>query len=80
MVMSIPHSDDVFSPEAATRWTKVPEWAQERILANVWCGKCRGSVAIILESAQMDNADLVFRGKCQKCGNSVCRVIEPEIE
>ncbi|MBN2131805.1 MAG: hypothetical protein JW741_20055 [Sedimentisphaerales bacterium] len=74
------HSIDPFTPEAARRWERIPPWAQERILGNVWCGQCRGPVTILLKTAEMVQKDLVLRGKCEKCGAEVCRVVEPEPE
>ncbi len=71
---------DPFTPAAAKRWKKIPKWAQKEILKNVWCGKCLGPVHIVLEAAKMREKDLVLKGKCQACGKSVCRVVEPEDE
>jgi len=79
MTMPI-HPTDPFTPEAARRWERVPPWAQEKILDNVWCGQCLGSVTIVLETAEMVGKDLVLRGKCKDCGGTVCRVVEPEPE
>jgi len=69
---------ELFTAAAAKRWKRIPKWAQEKILANVWCGKCLGSVQIVLENADMKKKDLILRGKCQTCGKNVCRVVEPE--
>lgn len=75
-----PQSNDPFAPDAARRWKKVPEWAREQILDNVFCTKCLGSVTIVLETAKMEQKALFLRGKCKFCGNEVCRVVEPEDE
>ncbi len=71
---------DVFTAQALRRWKKIPEWAQKKILENVFCGRCLGSVLIVLESAEMKGKDLILRGKCQHCGKDICRVVEPEDE
>jgi hypothetical protein len=71
---------DPYTPAAAKRWKKVPEWAQEHILNNVFCTNCLGSVPIILETAEMKKKDLILRGQCKHCGKDVCRVVEPEDE
>ncbi|MBN2455148.1 MAG: hypothetical protein JXB29_01205 [Sedimentisphaerales bacterium] len=71
---------DAFTPEAQRRWNKIPEWARKKILDNVFCSKCLGSVTIILEKAEMNGKDLILRGKCQHCGKDICRVVEPENE
>ena len=79
MIMFMP-STEIFTPSAAKRWKRIPKWAQKKILANVWCGKCLGSVQIILTNAEMRQRDLILTGKCQICGKNVCRVVEPENE
>jgi len=71
---------DPFTPGAARRWKKVPKWAREHILNNVFCTNCLGSVPIVLETAEMKKMDLILRGKCKLCGKDVCRVVEPENE
>ena len=30
-----------FTPAAAVQWRKIPDWAQAKLLANVWCSSCR---------------------------------------
>ena len=69
---------NLFSLEAVKRWNKIPESIQKKILDNVWCSNCSGSATIILESAKMEQKDLILRGKCRVCGQEVCRVVEPE--
>ncbi len=71
---------DPFTPEAARRWKRVPQWAQRKILDNVFCRRCIASVTVILEVAEMEGDDLILRGKCKNCGAAVCRVVEPEQE
>lgn len=79
MIMPI-HPTNPFTPEAAKHWKKIPKWAQEKILANVFCGKCLGAVSIVLETAEMKKKDLILKGKCKNCGKDVYRVVEPEDE
>ncbi len=69
---------DPFTKDAKMRWDTIPSSAQSQILDNVFCGKCRGSVAIILETATMQRSDFILRGKCKVCGEEVCRLVEPE--
>jgi hypothetical protein len=68
--------EDPFTPQARRRWKKIAEWAQKKILDNVYCSRCLGSVTIIIERAEMIGKALVLRGKCKKCGKDVCRVVE----
>lgn len=67
-----------FIPAAARRWKRIPQEAQGKILANVWCGNCRDSVQIVLETAEIESKVLILKGKCKTCGKDVCRVVEPE--
>lgn len=70
--------ESFFTPEAQRRWDKVPKWAQEKILNNVWCGGCLGPVPINLQSGKMKNNLLVLKGVCKKCGKNIARAVEPE--
>jgi len=72
--------EDTFTPQALRRWKKIPEWAQKKILDNVFCSRCCGPVTILLETAEMKCKDLILQSKCQNCGKDVCRVVEPENE
>jgi hypothetical protein len=67
---------DPFTPEAARRWKRIRPWAQEKIINNVFCGRCIKSVPIVLEKAEMTGRSLVLRGTCKNCGAEVCRVVE----
>lgn len=67
-----------FTPEAAKRWERIPEWAQQQILRNVFCVTCRGAVPMVLETARMMKRELILNGKCQHCGNAVARLVESE--
>ena len=69
-----------FTSAAVKRWEKVPEWAREHILDNVFCTNCLGSVPIVLETAEMKKKDLILIGKCKHCGSEVYRIVEPEDE
>jgi len=75
--MSI-HPIDLFTPEAAQRWNRIPSWAQEKIVDSVFCGRCIRSVPIVLEKAEMKGKRLVLRGTCRNCGAEICRVVEDE--
>lgn len=69
-----------FTPAAARRWKRISQEAQGKILANVWCGNCHGSVQIVLGTAEIESKVLILKGKCKTCGKNVCRVVEPENE
>ena len=31
---------NALTPAAAALWQKIPEWAQAKLLASVWCSRC----------------------------------------
>jgi len=55
-------SGDKFTPQALSRWKKIPEWAQKKILDNVFCSRCIGSVTILLETADIVRCKKVYTG------------------
>jgi len=69
-------SEGQFTPQAAVLWGTIPKEARERILANVFCGNCHGSVTITNFSGEEENGDVILKGACAKCGHEVVRVVE----
>jgi hypothetical protein len=67
-----------FTPQARTRWDKVPDWAREKILETVWCGDCLTGTPMQLRIGRMEDECLLLEGTCKVCGNDVVRLIEPE--
>jgi hypothetical protein len=65
-----------FSPKAAVLWSTVPKEARPRILANVFCVKCRDSVQIVDFAGEEQKGDLIMKGKCAQCGHKVVRLVE----
>ena len=69
-------SEGQFTPKAALLWGTIPTEARARILANVFCVKCRGAVMITKFTGDEENGDVVLKGACAKCGHEVVRVVE----
>lgn len=69
-------SDGGFTVDAAVHWGTIPKEARERILANVFCVKCRESVEIVRFTGEEENGDVILRGACGQCGHEVVRVAE----
>jgi hypothetical protein len=69
-------NDGQFTPKAALLWAMIPKEAQIRILANVFCVKCRGSVQIVNFTGEEEKGDVILKGSCAKCGHEVVRVVE----
>jgi Zn ribbon nucleic-acid-binding protein len=65
-----------FTPRAALLWTTIPQEARQRILAHVYCVKCKKGVQIANFTGEEQNGDLHLKGSCAKCGYEVVRVVE----
>ena len=57
-------------------WGTIPQVARARILANVFCVKCRDSVQITNFTGEERNGDVYLKGSCAKCGHEVMRLME----
>ena len=68
--------EDRFTPQALKLWKKVPEWAQEKLLSNVYCVNCVAMTTIVDLTGEVEDGDLVLKGKCKTCGGKVARLIE----
>ena len=69
-------SEGTFSTQAGVLWGTIPREARERILKNVFCGKCRGSVEMVGVTGKEENGDVILKGCCATCGQAVVRVVE----
>lgn len=65
-----------FTKPARQRWESIPAHARQRLLSNVWCGRCRHEVTITDISGTMKGRDLLLVGRCSDCRGEVARVIE----
>lgn len=65
-----------FTAPAAKLWAAIPADARKRLLANVWCGKCRHAVTITNFTGAVKAGDLLLVGKCSECHGDVARLIE----
>ena len=69
-------SEEQFTARAAALWGAIPTQARERLLKNVFCRNCRGSVEIIKFTGEERAGNLVLKDLCAKCGHAVARVVE----
>jgi hypothetical protein len=69
-------ANEQFTARAAVLWGTIPRQARERILKNVFCGECGGSVEIIKFTGEESHGNLVLKGSCATCGHAVARVVE----
>jgi len=71
-------TEDKFTHQALELWQKIPEWAQEKLLSNVYCSHCNAMTTVVEFTGQVVGGDIVLKGKCQSCEGKVARVIESE--
>lgn len=71
-VVKLPH----FSPPASRLWNAIPADTRKLLLANVYCGHCRGAVSIINVTGAVKGGDLVLYGNCAACGHDLARHVE----
>ncbi len=64
------------SAPASKLWNAIPADVKKRLLANVYCGHCRGGVSIINVTGTVQGGVLVLNGNCAACENEVARAIE----
>lgn len=65
-----------FTSAARQRWESIPADTRQRLLSNVWCGRCRHEVTMTNFSGTIKGGDLLLVGKCAECHEDVARVIE----
>jgi hypothetical protein len=65
-----------FTAPAAKLWATIPAATKKLLLANVYCGNCRGAVTITNFSGVVRGGDLLLVGKCAECHGDVARVVE----
>lgn len=65
-----------FTRQASKFWMAIPADARAKLLANVYCGHCRGGVSIVNVTATVKRSDLLLKGNCATCGHDVARLVE----
>ena len=67
---------DGFTRQASVFWMAIPADTRAKLLANVYCGQCRGVVSIVNVKAMVKRGDLLLEGNCATCGHEVARLVE----
>lgn len=63
--------------EAIKKWKMIPDDFRQKLLHNVFCSNCGvTSLASDYNITYEKNVGILLKGKCAKCRNDVCRVIE----
>jgi hypothetical protein len=65
-----------FTRQASEFWMAIPADTRAKLLANVYCGQCRGAVSIVNVKAMVKRGDLLLNGNCATCGHEVARLVE----
>jgi bacterioferritin-associated ferredoxin len=65
-----------FTAPARQRWESIPADIRQRLLSNVWCGRCRRESTNTNFTGTIKGGDLLLVGKCGECRGDVARVIE----
>jgi TusA-related sulfurtransferase len=81
VILNIPNEDvkennGVIQITVWKKWMEIPAAARERLLGNVWCGRCSKAVTIREFTIQDERFGLVLKGSCAVCGQPVARVVE----
>jgi len=63
--------------KAAQKWFKFPKSIQELFINNVFCSSC-GETTITEYTLHDDKFGVLLKGKCNKCGENVARLVENE--
>ncbi|QHT59683.1 hypothetical protein GXP70_06770 [Paenibacillus lycopersici] len=71
-------SENVTSLQALQQWKAIPQQYRDKLVRNVFCGKCGGAVEIVDYSIKQEKSALLLTGKCKTCGKPVARVVENE--
>ncbi|RJQ25135.1 hypothetical protein C4565_08920 [Candidatus Parcubacteria bacterium] len=61
--------------QAVKKWNQIPKEMQNKLIDNVFCGKC-GVTTITDYTMTNDKYGVLLEGKCKKCGGPVARLIE----
>ncbi|QOY55699.1 hypothetical protein HUE87_05600 [Candidatus Sulfurimonas marisnigri] len=65
-----------FDKKAMEKFNQIPDDMKAKILSNVYCSSCKDTVKIIDFTATISREDLLLKGKCEKCGTEVARLVE----
>lgn len=70
-------SPAVSDMKALKKWAKAPSNMQQLLINNVFCSKC-GVTTIVDYGIHNDRFGVLLKGYCNKCGDSVARLVENE--
>lgn len=68
--------EDQDEEASKNEWDKLPQEFKDKILANVWCGRCSGVTEITHYQVGSSRHNILLEGKCKKCDSDVARIVE----
>lgn len=66
------------TPEAWSRWERIPTLNKSYILSHIWCPQCMRGKSADITMMFMQHENLIIQGTCKKCGGKVVRLVEPD--
>ena len=69
-------SPEIISYAAMKMWLEIPELTRNKIIDNVWCGKCLNAAAIRDYTVHAESFGILLKGNCMTCGHQVARLVE----
>ncbi len=71
-------SSEIISYAAMKTWLEIPEFTRNKIIHNVWCGKCLNAAIIRDDTVHTERSGILLKGNCMTCGHEVARLVEKD--
>ncbi|MCD8501943.1 MAG: DUF6155 family protein [Bacillaceae bacterium] len=68
--------EDLDEETSKNEWDKLPQEIKDKIVRNVWCGRCSGVTEIVHYQVGSSRNNIFLEGKCKKCEADVARVVD----
>jgi len=65
----------IIDMKAVEKWNKYSKDSQQKLINNVFCGKCF-ETTIVDYDIKDHKFGVLLEGKCEKCGGDVTRMVE----
>ncbi|RAP75088.1 hypothetical protein [Paenibacillus montanisoli] len=72
------HAENISSIKALQAWRAIPQHLRDKLVRNVFCGRCLNAVEIVDYSIRQEKHALLLTGKCRTCSQPVARVVESD--
>lgn len=68
------NGNNISDLNAIKKWSQISSENRQLLLSNVFCSNCK-ITKIVDYTVQSDKYGIVLKGKCEKCGSDVARLI-----